>query len=140
MNRTVSTLSFAAAQAILRNGGSIGPDPAYPDLLLVAFNGAYVSERHSDPAQGRQMGSWSEYEYRLADGTVVTVSGHRSANGYGRSALFLSPHPDQEQAALLTDMAALLRVALKEWPQQTDGTQWAAEVEAVFQRYRALHP
>lgn len=39
---------------------------------------------------------------------------------------------------LLGQMAILLHVARKEWPQQTEGTEWDREVQAVLQWYRTL--
>ena len=90
MDRTVSAISRQAAEAVQANGGSILPDPAYPQLLVVTFDGAYVTERYISPAASRDGSSWTEDDYRLADGTTVTISSHRSPNGYGRSHIFLA--------------------------------------------------
>jgi hypothetical protein len=89
MQRTVSAISRQAAEAVQANGGSILPDPAYPQLLVVTFDGTYVTERYTSPAASRY-GSWTEDDYRLADGTTITICSHRSPNGYGRSCVFLA--------------------------------------------------
>lgn len=89
MERTVSAISRQAAEAVHANGGSILPDPAYPQLLVVTFDGAYVTERYTSPSASRY-GSWTEDDYRLKDGTTMTICSHRSHNGYGRSCIVLA--------------------------------------------------
>jgi hypothetical protein len=89
MERTVSAISRQAAEAVQANSGSILPDPAYPQLLVVTFDGVYVTERYTSPAANRS-GSWTEDDYRLTDGTMITICSHRSPNGYGRSCIVLA--------------------------------------------------
>jgi hypothetical protein len=89
MQRTVSAISRQAAEAVRATGGSIVPDPAYPHLLEVTFDAAHVIERYTPPAASCS-GSWTEDDYRLKDGTTITICSHRSPNGYGRSCIFLA--------------------------------------------------